>query len=164
MLKRIQPASNQVNDEQLGKEVKRQKLDCAPKTNNELPVKKGTMLNFLVPKEEVKAAEVLAPKDKSKASAKKDMKKSVSTEAPQPASKQASAVKKAKNLATIKKVNAKETISCDSTNKKAKKSNGKAQEKAEEKPRSSSRKSRAASSSDVAIDLSKVVAKSEKSK
>jgi len=45
------------------------------------------MLNFLVPKEEVKAAEVLAPKDKSKASAKKDMKKSVSTEAPQPASK-----------------------------------------------------------------------------
>ena len=122
------------------------------------------MLNFLVPKEEIKAAEVLPPKEKSKASAKKDMKKSVSTEAPHPALKKESAVKQAKNLATIKKVAAKENTSCDSNNKKAKKSNGKAQEKPIGNLRSSSRKSRAASSSDVAIDLSKVVAKSEKSK
>ena len=122
------------------------------------------MLNFLVPKEEVKAAEVSTVKDKSMPSAKKDMKKSESTDAPQPALKLASTVKQAKNLATSKKVTAKEATISDNAKSKTKKVNGKSQEKADEKPRSSSRKSRAGSSSDVAVDLSKAVAKTEKSK
>lgn len=64
----------------MAREVKRQKLDCVPKSGNELPVKKGPMLNFLVPKEQVKATDVNVKNDKPKAAAKKEMKKSVSTE------------------------------------------------------------------------------------